>query len=68
MPDSISDNIREDIGDNIGHIISDSIAHYLDDSMIDNMSDILQEAKLFGSNDYRSKATSQCLLAEALCE
>jgi hypothetical protein len=51
MPDSISDNIREDIGDNMIHIISDSIAHYLDDSMIDNMSDILQEAKLFGSND-----------------
>jgi hypothetical protein len=36
--------------------------------MIDNMSDIFQEAELFCSIDYQSKATSQCLLAEALCE
>jgi hypothetical protein len=68
MPDSIGDNIEEEIGDNIDHIISDSVAHYLDDSMIDNMSDILQEIKLFSSMNYRSKATSEYLLAEALCE
>jgi hypothetical protein len=66
MPDRIGGNTQGDIGNNIDHISSDSIAHYLHDSMIEDMSDILQDAKLICSIDYLSKATSQSLLVEAV--